>query len=114
MLLPSLKLRWKRNAGVCNMNGCIMRTKDGRCMKFTTDEVRSWCVDGPCEYAIPSNGDHFRSMTDEDLAKFLSNVMDCNICPNYYSCEDHTGFADESCEGMMLDWLQGEYIDGEL
>ena len=27
---------------------CVYRTKDGLCKKHSTDEVTSYCVDGPC------------------------------------------------------------------
>ena len=45
--------------------------ENGMCKYFSDDEVKSYCVEGPCDASTPSNGDHIRSMTDEELADFL-------------------------------------------
>ena len=61
------------------MNGCVYRTADNQCEKFS-DPVKntlSWCVgDTPCEARKLSNADRIRAMTDEELAKELERVDD--------------------------------------
>ena len=50
-----------------------------------------------------TNADRIRSMTDEELAVWLSNMHDSVTCPNYgdYDCNP-------SCRTCWLDWLQTE------
>lgn len=63
------------------MNGCIYRTEDGKCKQFSVGGVLSFCyLDGTCDCQIPSNADHIRSMTDEELAVFIRDqIIDRNI-----------------------------------
>lgn len=77
------------------MNGCIYRTRSDLCMKFTTDQSISFCVGKKCPDRKESNADRIRSMTDEELAKFISGKA--------------RGFGEEY-EGYMsaLDWLKEE------
>ena len=49
---------------------------NGKCKKFSDDEVTSWCIEGPCEDRTPSNADRIRAMSDEELAK---EFADCAI-----------------------------------
>ena len=59
------------------MNGCIHRTVDNKCALHTDKKYLSWCViDDPCKDREPSNADKLRSMTDLELAVFLSLVQD--------------------------------------
>ena len=44
---------------------------DGKCKKFFDDDITSWCVRNPCDSQTPSNADRIRSMTDEELARWL-------------------------------------------
>lgn len=57
------------------------------------------------EQKIITNADRIRSMTDEELAEFLSkntNCDCCNIqCPNKFGCS-----AGGSCSGRWEEWLQ--------
>ena len=50
-----------------------------------------------------TNADRIRSMTDEELARWLSDMHDSVTCPNYgdYDCNP-------SCTVCWLDWLQTE------
>ena len=50
---------------------CVNCTEDGYCKKYSDEEVKSWCVQGPCEDERPSNADRIRAMTDEELADWL-------------------------------------------
>ena len=92
------------------MNGCIHRTEDGTCQKFTTDTIHAFCVDGPCEYAIPSRADRVRSMSDEELAQFMTKFADCNECPMYMPCENEYPAEANGCVMRWLDWLRGAWI----
>jgi len=54
------------------MKGCIYRTAEDRCLKFSDDRSESFCVlPEPCEDRNPSNADRIRAMTDEELADWL-------------------------------------------
>ena len=52
---------------------CIYFEKDGVCRKLTDDIVIGYCVMGPCPDQKVSNADKIRAMSDEELAKYLSN-----------------------------------------
>lgn len=60
------------------MYGCVFHKEDGFCEKFSDDRCKSYCVMGPCQYAIPSNADRIRGMTDEELADLLLHICDWN------------------------------------
>lgn len=88
------------------MNGCIYRTADNQCEKFS-DSVRntlSWCVgDEPCEARKISNADCIRKMTDEELAEFLTNVSN-----------NERAMAQSASGGIRIpwkDWLKMEAED---
>ena len=49
---------------------------DGKCKKFSDDDITSWCVWNPCDSQTPSNADRIRSMTDEELALWICGVYD--------------------------------------
>lgn len=44
------------------------------CKKFSKNGFTSFCVMGPCPHETPSNADRIRSMSDEELADFLSSI----------------------------------------
>ena len=69
---------------------------DGMCKKFSDGKVTSFCVEGPCSYQMPSNADHIRSMTDEELAELIVvKVKDIH----------HQGMR-ELAYSAWLKWLQ--------
>lgn len=51
-----------------------------------------------------TNADKIRLMTDEQLADFLVDVIDCCRCPTYYECSDV-----RSCADKLLAWLKQEH-----
>ena len=53
--------------------------------------------------------DSIRSMSDEELAKIISDSIDCNVCQEQFSvlCDG----ASKTCEQAWLDWLK-EGADG--
>ena len=53
------------------MNGCFYRTKDNECDLWTDDKHKSFC-DPDCKDKHPSNADRIRSMTDEELARYIT------------------------------------------
>jgi len=48
-----------------------------------------------------TNADRIRSMTDEELARWLSDMHDSVTCPNYGDTD-----CNPSCRVCWLDWLQ--------
>lgn len=81
----------------------VYKTKDGICQLFSSDGVFSYCVEGPCDYEANTNADKIRSMSDEELAKFLVGGTGCvcKLCP----------LEGPYCEGVMceettLKWLK--------
>lgn len=61
---------------------------------------------GPCENMVPvSNGDHFRSMTDEDLA--ASGILPCPYNPDGEGeCKFGWHTQEQTCEECTLEWLR--------
>ena len=81
------------------MDGCVYRTKDGECDLYSEGgKFHAWCDLDNCDGRKMSNADRIRSMTDEELAKFISGKA--------------RGFGEEY-EGYMsaLDWLKEEATD---
>ena len=80
---------------------CIYCTDDLRCEKYSNDEITSYCLLGPCKDQVLSNGDRVRSMTDEELAMWLTDF-----------CCATVGNAADARVAMyhcgMLDWLKQE------
>ena len=82
---------------------CIYWEKDGKCRKFSDDTCISYCVMGPCPEQKLSNADHIRAMSDEELAKYLSNPCECAVDP------ERDGFREcgnDLCVQYLLEWLQ--------
>ena len=81
---------------------CIYCTEDLHCSKYSTDNIESWCVLGPCSAETPSHGDQIRRMSDEELAEFFMKISD-KICtkPNRYCDGLH-------CQSCAIDWLKQE------
>ena len=82
---------------------CLYFEKDGKCRKFSDDTYISYCVMGPCPEQQLSNADRIRAMSDEELAKYLSNPCDCAVDPErdgYREC------GNDLCVKYLLEWLQ--------
>ena len=57
------------------MDGCIYRTKDGKCDLYAEGgKYHAFCDMDGCEGRRLSNGDKIRAMTDEELAKKISEI----------------------------------------
>lgn len=98
------------------MNGCIYRTKDNKCKRFSVGGVLSFCyLDGTCDCEIQSNGDRIRAMSDEGLAEYMADIVD--VCPpesnmkcldDLYAHGEGPYPSDEQCRKCWLDWLREE------
>ena len=58
-----------------------------------------------------TNADRIRSMSDEELAEWISSIMECDDgCPCIKECgeKEELGF----CYPSMLEWLRKEVDDG--
>lgn len=87
-----------------------------------TDYI-DWCVMGPCSKETPSNADHIRSMSDEELATILYSVFNIDdlkipFCKNKPECNELMDADKEIPESMclrcMLDWLKRPYKEDEF
>lgn len=93
----------------------------GKCKKFSDDKVTSWCVWGRCASQTPSNADRIRSMNDEELAEFLTdinptNCQDCAFSHGWRCQSDRDDYSDfEKCKEGRRRWLQqpAEEADNE-
>lgn len=52
-----------------------------------------------------TNADHIRSMTDEELAKFIPNWSYTDSC----KCGEHYVDCNNECEKCVAEWLQQPY-----
>ena len=93
---------------------------DGKCKKFSDDNITSWCVWGPCDSQTPSNADRIRAMNDEELATHLhDNGWDCHLCAEHGRLDNEPLLlgekCDEKCVEHCLEWLQqpAEEVDNE-
>ena len=57
---------------------CFYRTEDGLCKKHSTEEVTSYCVDGPCPDEVLTNADRIPSMSVEELADMFAEFAEEN------------------------------------
>ena len=61
-----------------------------------------------------TNADHIRSMTDEELAKWMdAQYTSCSACSEYERCNGEVAFGAEPCDGECtqhyLEWLKKPY-----
>jgi hypothetical protein len=56
-----------------------------------------------------TNADHIRSMTDEELAKFLLEIMSNSVCFGEGMFPYHPCPQDQDCEKCGLGWLKQPY-----
>lgn len=70
------------------------------CRLHSTVYEHSWCVEGPCEDQTLSNGDRIRAMSDEELAKVISD----GGCPPKIS--DIVCDTIDDCDTCWRNWLK--------
>jgi hypothetical protein len=51
-----------------------------------------------------TKADKILGMTDEQLADFLADVIDCWYCPTYQECTDV-----KSCDNALMAWLKQKH-----
>lgn len=99
-------LEYLRKKGVEAMSG-ICKYPESVCPHMTVLGGKSYCNATPCQLTgeLPkqSNADRIRDMTDEELAKFLSECADCATCQlvNPKNCG-----TEEACAKAFLEWLK--------
>ena len=76
----------------------------GYCCNGGTFRFKDTCDSENCDYCAPmSHGDAFRASPDEELAKFLSSVVNIMDCPERVWILYNGGL---SYKGAWLKWLQ--------
>jgi len=99
------------------MNGCIYRTKDNECELWTVDKRHSFCDIETCKDRVMSNADRIRSMTDEELARFLSFNTYKHIDDFLLDLKDQTDITvtysryEEEYKKKITEWLKAEVQD---
>ena len=87
------------------MNGCIYRTKDGECDLYAEGgKYTAFCEMENCVGRKMSNADRIRSMTDEDLMRFLLRV---GTLENRPWCDDEP-CNNRYCSECITEWLKEE------
>ena len=51
---------------------------------------------------VLTNGDHIRSMSDDELAQFIPNWSYTDAC----KCGEHSADCDNNCEKCVAEWLK--------
>ena len=54
---------------------CVHRTEDGKCKKFSDEEITSYCVEGPCSFEVLSNYDRIKAMTVDEMAELFYGII---------------------------------------
>ena len=87
----------------CRVPGCLL-DYNGKACKNARKEY--------CPDVVFTNADHIRSMTDEELGKWIANGIStdpcdyCNVCEVY--C-DGTPCKGKTDEGIIQKWLKQPY-----
>ena len=94
----------------------ICKYPESVCTHMTTLKGKSYCDATPCQLTgeLPkqSNADGIRSMTDEKLAKFLSEFSACNVCEQFdkrldrCGADNHFVCVKEYAQAIIGDWLK--------
>lgn len=84
---------------------CMYKTKDGKYLKYSDNNVLSFCIDGPCPDEAQTNADRIRAMTDEELAKFLCDFRTESAGDHYCAGCKAESYCRTGHNGM-IDWLQ--------
>ena len=74
---------------------------NGKCKKFEEPGYTEWCLLGPCGHETPSNADHIRGMTDNEMARELIPLFEEIFEDGIPSPE------------WFNHWLQQPYEEGE-
>lgn len=94
---------------------CVYCDDSGKCEKFSVNGIESWCaLPDYCKSKTPSNADHIRSMTDEELRVVLEILAKSDVCLNSQSAQcDGCVFSpfcnSVRCAEDVMDWLKQPY-----
>lgn len=79
------------------------------CANMTVLKGTAYCDSVPCslkdELPSQTNAEHIRSMSDEDLAEFLSENTNCDCC-NIQCADKNNCPSMSSCYCRWLEWLR--------
>ena len=81
---------------------CVYYDHEKCTLHGSEPEYIDWCVMGPCSKETPSNADHIRSMTDEELAEFLMSDICGTVSPKDFDCYG-------ACIDCATIWLKQPY-----
>ena len=81
---------------------------DGKCKKFSDDNITSWCVWSPCDSQTPSNADKIRSMSDEELAELLLDGCRGSKCDD----QPQNEWGSVNCFRCRVTWLRQPAEEG--
>ena len=108
-------LEYLRRKGIKAMSG-ICKYPERVCPHMTVLKGNTYCDVTPCQLTgeLPkrTNADRIRNMSDEELAKFISEFSACNVCEYYDSetnrCDTDGNFlcVKEYAEAIIGDWLK--------
>ena len=108
-------LEYLAKRGRESMSG-ICKYPESICPHMTVLKGKSYCDATPCQLTgeLPkqSNADRIRGMTEEELARFLSEFSACNICEQFDKRLDRCGADNyfvcvkEYAEAIIGDWLK--------
>lgn len=91
------------------MDGCIYRTKDGECDLYAEGgKYKAFCDMDGCKGRKMSNADRIRTMSDEELAEFMSKFCNCDYgsCPIMFA--GNRIYCIHGCETAWNEWLKKE------
>ena len=83
---------------------CLMKIEEKQVVEYCNKCGR---IKQLCRCKPITNADRIRSMTDEELAKFIADGEEweeiCDKCEQFDGCKDNT-----FCASKALEWLQTE------
>lgn len=88
----------------------ICKYPESVCPHMTVLKGKSYCDVTPCQLTgeLPkrTNADQIRGMGDEELAKFLKNVIK-DAAENLFNCEEYgEKYGCTDCDKCYLEWLK--------
>lgn len=108
-------LEYLRKKEVEAMSGTC-KYPESVCLHMTVLKGKSYCDATPCQLTgeLPkqSNADRIRGMSDEELAKFLTEFRACNVCEQFdkrldrCGADNHFVCVKEYAQAIIGDWLK--------
>lgn len=94
---------------------CVYYDNEKCTLHGSEPDYIDWCVLGPCSHETPSNADHIRSMSDEELAERNVRKIKTPVTGCYDYGESYTDYYDawETSDGAIF-WTPKPAIEYEL